>query len=249
MKLYNATKVQFLFIFPLLLLFSCADEYYSKDNSSGSESGQGGSLARFTIAGDYLYTVDYAALKTFDISGKKPVFMSDSYVQNEIETIFSKNQTLFIGSRWGMFIYDISNPSSPQYITDIQHIYSCDPVVTDEKYAYITLHSEDWCGNNTNELLIYDITNINMPVMVSRYPMTRPLGLGIDNHVLFVCDDGLKVYNASNVQNLKLMNHFDIEAYDVIPTGEILLVIGPDGLYQYRYSNDNIKLLSHIEVQ
>jgi hypothetical protein len=40
-----------------------------------------------------------------------------------------------------------------------------------------------------------------------------------------------------------------INAFDVIPIGKVLVLIGDDGLYQYDYSNvKNITLLSKISV-
>jgi hypothetical protein len=41
----------------------------------------------------------------------------------------------------------------------------------------------------------------------------------------------------------------DINAYDVIPLGKSLLMIGKDGFYQYDYTNLNaIKQISSIKV-
>ena len=39
-------------------------------SGESSGTGIGGSMARFTIKGDYLYTVDSYDLKTFDIKDK-----------------------------------------------------------------------------------------------------------------------------------------------------------------------------------
>ncbi|MDQ1332722.1 MAG: hypothetical protein QG576_757, partial [Bacteroidota bacterium] len=42
----------------------------------------------------------------------------------------------------------------------------------------------------------------------------------------------------------------NINAYDVITIGNVLVIIGDDGLYQYDYSNiQNISLLSSILVE
>ena len=84
--------------------------------------------------------------------------------------------------------------------------------------------------------------------------MTGPYGVGIDDDVLFVCDgsDGLKVYNASDpylIAEHQLAAFKNINAYDVIPLGSSLLMIGADGFYQYDYTNlKDIKLISSIKV-
>ena len=48
---------------------------------------------------------------------------------------------LFIGSQTGMFIYNLSNPDNPVQDGQFNHVRSCDPVIADEKYAYVTLRS------------------------------------------------------------------------------------------------------------
>jgi len=44
--------------------------------------------------------------------------------------------------------------------------------------------------------------------------------------------------------------HFeDITTYDVIPLGGLLLVVGPDNVYQFDYTDlDNIHLISSIPI-
>ena len=86
------------------------------------------------------------------------------------------------------------------------------------------------------------------------YNMTGPYGLGIDGDVLFVCDgtDGLKVFNAADpylISEHLIATFKDINAFDVIPLGKSLLMIGSDGFYQYDYTNLNdIKQISSIKV-
>ena len=86
------------------------------------------------------------------------------------------------------------------------------------------------------------------------YNMTNPFGLGIDDDVLFVCDGdaGLKVYNAADpylISEHLIATFKDINAFDVIPLGNSLLMIGSDGFYQYDYTNLNdIKQISSIKV-
>lgn len=214
-----------------------------------SPSGQGGSLARFTISNGHLYTVDDTNLKVFDITNEaNPIFINNLQVGFGIETIFPRENTLFLGTRFGMTIYDISNPAEPSYLSDFSHIYSCDPVVVEGNYAFVTLRSGSACRGGNNELQVIDISSLSSPRLVKIYPMLNPKGLGIDNGTLFVCDNGLKVYNATNVNDLQLVKTFDIAANDVIPYNGKLLVIGDDGFYQYAYNGTDITLLSKLEI-
>ena len=66
-------KQQFFIFAIILFLFGCNKG--TSESAALSPSGQGGSLARFTIAGNYLYTVDKENLKVYEISnGAQPVF-------------------------------------------------------------------------------------------------------------------------------------------------------------------------------
>lgn len=55
--------------------------------------------------------------------------------------------------------------------------------------------------------------------------------------------------NARKILNKLLEETLYFNAFDVIPIGKVLILIGNDGLYQYNYSNvKNITLLSSILV-
>jgi hypothetical protein len=223
---------------------------------SGSGPGVGGSLARFTINGDYLYMLDGGDLQVADISSaSEPVAKSRAYLAWDIETIFPYKENLFIGSASGMHIMDLTSPEEPTKLSTYEHVQSCDPVVVDDKYAYVTLRSGNSCQGFTNQLEVINIENLRSPKLLRTYPMTNPHGLGIDNATLFICDgnDGLKAFDASDVNNIdkNLLAHYkDINATDVIPFNNTLIMIGEDGLFQYDYSNPkDIRLLSTIAIQ
>jgi hypothetical protein len=153
-----------------------------------------------------------------------------------------------------MFIYDNSNPSSPEYRSSFMHVTACDPVVVNDDYAFVTLRSGTRCEGFNNQLDVINIENLNSPWLVKTYPMQNPHGLGIDGNTLFICegDYGLKVFDISDVNDISSnqLEHFpDINSFDVIPYEKVLLMIGEDGFYQYDYSDlKNIRLLSFMEV-
>lgn len=222
---------------------------------SGSGSGVGGSLARFTLSGDHLYMLDGGDLQTVDVSSSfSPIAKTRTYIAWDIETIFPHKDNLFIGSTTGMHIYNISQPESPERVGTYQHVVSCDPVVVDDEYAYVTLRSGTSCQGTTNQLEVIDISTLSNPQLVAAYQMTNPHGLGVDGETLFVCDgsDGLKAFDVTDVHKVSdnLLAHYqNIDAYDVIPYNDVLMMIGADGIFQYDYSDPkNIKLLSQISV-
>jgi hypothetical protein len=220
-----------------------------------SSAGKGGSMARFTIATNYLYIVDHASLKTFSISGSSATEISTINLGWNIETIFPYQDKLFIGSQSGMFIYSISSPASPSLLGSYSHVSACDPVVVDGNYAYVTLRSGTPCQGFSNQMDIVDISNPAAPTLTTSYSMTNPHGLGVDNNTLFLCDgtDGLKVFDKTDVMKIadnKIAQFNNIQATDVIPLNNTLMMIGSDGLYQYDYSDvRNIRLISKITVQ
>ena len=220
--------------------------------TNGNKVGIGGSMARFAIVDNYLYTVDESNLNVFNISNSnEPQFLKMVSVDYHVETIYPFENKLFIGSNNGMFIYDVeSSPDSPVKAGEFTHARSCDPVIADQQYAYITLHSGTTCLGFNNELDIVKLNNLVDASLVKIYNLTSPQGLSKDGNLLFICDgaDGLKIYNASDVSNLQLIKQFSgIETYDVIAFNNIALVVAKDGLYQYDYSDvNNIHIVSRI---
>ena len=238
--------------------FMAEDVMYSKtaNTTGGSNSmsvGVGGSMARFTISDNFLYTVDQYNLKTFDIDDlSQPLLVSDQNIGWGVETVFLYQNKLFFGTQTGMIIYSLSRPSNPEYLSRYDHFKSCDPVVVEGNYAYVTLRAGNLCGEATSQLDVIDVSDILNPKHEDSYPMQEPYGLGIDNSTLFVCDGeaGLKVYNASNPKDLVPITVFqDVNAFDVIPFNGVLMMIGKDGLYQYDYTGpENMSLLSYIAI-
>ena|SRR5688572_7867773 len=221
--------------------------------ASASPYGVGGSMARFTIVNERLYTVGNSDLQVFNISNTvDPVYSNKKNMGWGIETIYPFMNRLFIGSQTGMFIYSLSNPDNPVQDGQFNHVRSCDPVIADNNYAYVTLRSGSACAGFNNELDILKLNGLGNPTLVKVYSMTNPHGLSKDGNILFICDGtgGLKIYDAADVSNLKLIKRIEsIETSDVITLGGVALVVAKDGLYQYDYSNlNNIRFLSKITI-
>lgn len=220
-------------------------------NKAASPFGMGGSMARFSIVNANLYTVSDADLSVYSIAApEKPVFSNKVNMGWGIETIYPFKDKLFIGSTSAMFIYDITNPDKPSKVGQFNHLRACDPVIADDNHAYVTLRNGSTCSRGSNQLDILNISNLTAPSLAKTYPMTNPHGLSKDGKTLFICDgkDGLKIYDASSVNDLKLLLHIKgFESYDVITNNNIAIVVSKDGLRQYDYSDLNdIKLLSKI---
>jgi len=220
---------------------------------NGGSTGINGSMSRFTIYNDHLYSVINNQMNIFDLTGSEPKKAAENtYLWGNVETIFSYKDNMFMGTPTGMLIFSVKNPLKPEYQSSITHAYGCDPVVVDNDLAYVTVRSGNNCGQNTNELFIVDVKDVKNPKQLVSYNMTNPKGLGIDNSKLFLCDDGLKIYNITTPQTLmsnRIAHFTNMDGFDVIAYNNIVMMIANDGIYQYDYSNtSSIKYLSKIPI-
>ncbi|MBX3241589.1 MAG: hypothetical protein KIT80_11435 [Chitinophagaceae bacterium] len=236
------------------MAMASSSSYATAASVAPSPFGAGGSMARFSIVGDYLYTVTNSDLNIFSIQqAEHPAFNGREEIGMNIETIYPFKDRLFIGSFNGMYIYNISNGGKPVKESSFSHVASCDPVVADDTHAYVTLRSGNQCQGFTNQMEVLDIVDIKNPVLEKIYPMTNPHGLSKNGDILFVCDgqDGLKVYDASDPLNIKLETTIsNIVTFDVIAMHGIAIVVTSEGLYQYSYSSpSDLRFLSKIEIE
>jgi hypothetical protein len=225
---------------------------------TGTGTGVSGSTARFAIVNERLYAVTQSDMKLFNVkTPAKPTYDGALNLGFGIETIFPYKDKLFLGTSTGVQIWDNKNPQKPTYLSRLDHARACDPVVVENDIAYVTLRSVSnftRCGAAiANQLDVIDVSNPASPILKKTYPMDNPYGLGIDNKKLFICEGakGLKTFDANNILDIKQLQHFkDMNAYDVIPLNNTLMLIGTDGLYQYDYSNpSSLRLLSKIAVK
>jgi hypothetical protein len=213
---------------------------FATQNSAAISAGIAGSYARFAIQDDYLYTVDNSMLRSWSIQNPTcPTKVDSMYSGWNIETIFPWKGRLFLGSQTGVFIYNASNPAHPVMETAFSHANGCDPVVCDDNNAYVTIHDGTTCNGTFNQLDVIDITNLPTATLTKSYNMTRPMGLSVTNEHLFVCDNGLKIFDKSNPADLKELAHLsNIVTYDVIAlSDDLLFVSGDGGFYEFDVSD------------
>jgi hypothetical protein len=235
-------------------IFLAVDAAGGAESGAGGQSGIGGSMARFTISADHLYTIDQYTLKAWDLnSPANPNMVDEEQVGWNIETIFPYQDMLFLGSTSGMYIYGISNAANPYYMSVFEHANACDPVVVENDIAFITLRDGTRCQTYTNQLDVVDISDPLKPDFIKSYPMEHPHGLAVRNNILYLCegDYGLKVFDVSDLEKIdenKLDEYDNMNGYDVISLkNDLLLMIGSDGFYQFDSSDpENLVQLSHI---
>lgn len=230
----------------LLLAAGCAGGGSSSSSSASAppSTGTPGSLSRFTIVGDRLYTVGKSELQSFDIRRPwDPVKKGTCWVGWNVETLGGHENLLLIGSADGMYIYDTANPDQLVRRGRLLHATARDPVVAQGTTAYLTL------SGTINQLDVIDIQDPAAPRLMRSYNMRRPQGLGLDGKHLFLCDgeDGLKVFDATNPMDLKLVDRVPgLLPRDLIASDQLLITTTQNGVFQYSYASLPLRFLSQM---
>ncbi|MFN8672326.1 MAG: hypothetical protein U0457_09665 [Candidatus Sericytochromatia bacterium] len=241
--------------------FSLLPAIETQPTNSPLSTGKGGSLARFSIVNDYLYTVTNSDINVFSLKNEKnPEKIGKVEIDKnraDVETIYAYKDKLFMGSATGAYIYDNKNPQKPEFISKIEHIRSCDPIVVENDTAYITLRNGANCRNGNNQLDVVDIKDLKLPKIIKSYPITNPWGLAIKDSILYVCDynEGLKIFDAKESSDLKELKNIQIKTPKDIILNEnnLSIIVSDDGIYQYDLANiktdTKIEPLSYIKSE
>lgn len=246
----NAPKLGFDYSFAQPnLSFAAAEQ-----SRAPATMGVGGSMARFTTIGDRLYILSDFLLETVDIStGKDPKPMGNIPISFTAETLFPFGSHLYIGTTNGMHIYSVASSGLPEHVSTTAHIQSCDPVISDGKYAYVTLRGGTPCGGITNQLEAYDIEDPFNPQLIQEFAMDNPHGLTKVDNFLYVCEGtgGWKKIKSNLPGSFKTEQaNKSHSAYDVLLTPQnTLLFVGSRGIYQYDLNGNNPKLISELEFE
>lgn len=213
----------------------------SSSSPPGVSNGTGGSMARFALSDDRMYTVDHSKLKVFNTAiPEKPVYIKELSAGGwDIETIFPFGKNLFLGSMTGMHIFDITSKDNPFKTGSFTHARVCDPVISDGKNAFVTLRNGTKCAGFINQLDVVDISDLSKPKLLKSYPLTNPHGLSKEGDILIICEgaDGVKFFNAADVNNIRQLAHVKgMNAFDVIALGKIAMVSAADALYLIDFS-------------
>lgn len=244
-------KALILFGVFVLVLMGCEDDVSDFLGVGEGATGVGGSTSRFVIKGDYLYIATETELKVLQLGTDVTNVVESLPTLGDLETIFSLGDYLFIGAASGVYLYDIQEPTSPQYITRYVHQTACDPVIASGNFAYVTLREGNACGSSSdNQLITLDISDIDNPVAVDVVSMRSPRGLALYQGNLYVGEGiyGLKKFDLSDPSKPKLDTFYiNIQCNDLIPLDSHLIITENNGVHQYLVNADSINLLSTIE--
>lgn len=235
-----------LLLLSLMVAVSCATD--SNENATAGD-GQGGSLAVFALKDNYLYVVDETNLNVFSLAdAANPTQVNTVHVGFEIETLFADDNRLYMGARSGMYMYNIENPEDPQLLGTAFHFTACDPVVANGNTAYVTLHSNTWCGNNVNALMIYDITDPEHPATLNSRTLVAPKGLALYRNYLLVCDDKIKIFDVTTPAYPVLKTSIDKVCNDLIIRGNEMFAIADTAVYRFNLDPVDITNIQQISA-
>jgi hypothetical protein len=248
----------YLLAFVLLMLLSC-----SKDSLDVStEPGQSGSITRFVVHNQYMYSLNPNEVKTFDLQNPdKPQLVHTLPTDYGLETIIIYDNTIYLGSRNALYILSIDNPAAPSILSKTDRFLfgavfnGCDPVVVKDQYAYSTIKVvENICGNVATQsaLIVFDVSDKTAPEQKGLYFMSLPNGLGFYEQYLLVCDEGsdfVFIYDTSDPLKLVLTDYsFPVtDPMDLIVRGDQVIVATRTDFRFYDISNlENIRPLGAI---
>lgn len=225
----------------------------SETTANVNTNGKSGSTARFTLQGDNLITLSGDYLVSYDVSNPAAGLarldseeVATRFWGQQAETVFPFGQYVLLGTPSGMQIFRNSS-GQMEYLSTYDHVLSCDPVVAQGDYAYVTLRQGTRCNRGLNQMEVIDISNIEFPVMKSFTPMNIPFGLAVNGTDLFVCEESkLCQVNVSDPLFPRIVRRYDVKGYDCIYDRGRLIVVGPSGLVQYQLEGDRLTELSRI---
>ena len=230
-----------LFLFCAFALISC-DKDSSDFNSNISGSGTAGSTATIITYNGFIYTVDGNHLRTLSLANPaKPVEVSSIFLGEGIETIFAYEDHLYLGTRSGILLYNISNGAAPVFTGDsFRLLDGHDPVVVNGNYAYSTTKWGEENNNPSGNLEVIDVSNKNNPFVVNQFNQEFPGGLALSDHILYVCNGkfGLNIFSTGPNGQLEFIKNVNTEAiYDCIPTDDLLICQSKTGLILFNISD------------
>lgn len=220
-------------------------------DSSSLNVGVAGSMATMLLVEQHLYVLSQDNVITISVAEPQaPSLTNTLNVSLEMETVYYHDNALYIGTRTGVQILDLTDPAHPQKAGLFQHPRQCDPVVVSGTVAYSTLRSGSGCGGAQNQLDVLDVSNIQHPTLITSVDMNEPYGLAEEGSNLFVADGGagLKILDVTDPANPVLTHTYaNFPAKDVILNAGHGVLQGYEHLTQIDYTDlDNIIEISRI---
>ena len=229
----------------------------SVPTSFANSNNGAGTLNRIAVDFGHVYILMKSKLLVLDNSPTALSYINNIDLYKGVETVYTYDNKIYIGSQSGVYIYDASTPENPSKISRVDHAPACDPVLPYGTKAYLTLRSVENQGCNyegKNTLYVIDMSDENGPVVVQSIKINTPYGMAIINNYLFVGqgENGFTVFDISSdddiveVAKVPGLVVFDIMQHPANPN--ILLVSNSYGIKEYHidYTTFSVSPLGSI---
>ncbi len=207
--------------------------------------------ANFTVQDNRIYALDNDRLIIYKLNQGIITYSTTTPLDYYVESIFSTPSLLFLSFR-SSFIYDISIPDNPEYLSTYSNLYSCDRIAFTTDYLFSTKNLAQSCRNSNGDKL--EILNLSaLPQeLLTTYNITSPQSLSISEQTLFVCSstDGLSIFSIQDPTNITLIkNYSSILGKHVFSQSGKLFVTHTNTIDQYDYTDLlDLKFLSSIPI-
>ncbi len=209
----------------------------------GNSSGQSGTTNRFIVKEDKMYILTASGIDEYNAQLEE--LKSTRVPAQGLETIFERNDHIYIGSQSAMLVYSVENDQLVHKGT-FRHQIACDPVLpVSDDIAYVTTRAGGTCPGDENILYVVS-TDLRTGSFSEAQiiNMLNPFGMALSQDMLFVAegDRGLTIFDATTRSNLKMLKrHSNIVAYDVLPhptRTDVILIASGDKIDQYLIGAD-----------
>jgi len=249
--LYSILLLGFIVTFP-----GCIGPYHPYPSSvpaiTDSLKRNSTSLSRFSIVGNTLCCVSNSSIKTYNIQNPgSPVYLSSNNMSNSILSLRPlRNNELISGDKNGLSINKITTSGIISQIGAISSSQYYDPYIFIGDSLFLVQTRTSYQANAYPDILfVYNAASLSVPKIAYSNLLHYPKDISCDssNH-LFVCDSGLKVFDASIASKISLISHFKSDANRVLAYNDNLFIMGNTGLFQYRYTAGSLNLISKINI-
>lgn len=237
-----------------IFLISCGA---AETSTNGSDDGTAGSTSRIVFQRDYLLVIDGNRIEARSVdaeTGQLTLVSAIPLEVDEAETLFTyEEDKIMVGTPTGTYILEISEQGRLSQTAWVTHAQACDPVIAKDNAMYVTTRTATNCqgwGGNSNQLLVYDITDIENPVETSRIPLDRPSGLTLKNNNLYVCTySGLAWLKVDSPLEPTFLDTLPmVECNDIIADqdNDTLILTSSERVSIYKGEGDGLMLQSNV---
>jgi hypothetical protein len=239
------------------LISACNLEYKPSEDAESSD-GTISPTADFIVQNNHLITIESTFIKVYSLADPAKPLLEQTYSSTddlELETLYAyKTNMLMIGTKTGTYFKDHSTAGKLDDVSFSKLFTSCDSFVTQGNYMYMTLRGDQDCSstNNSqdkNQLLVYNIIQVDQPNLIKSIDIDKPYGLGtnVGGTKLFACyEQGILEFDLTVPTAPVLKGDYSQQCNDIIATEDPMVLTDEDGIRLVEYAGPGLTELSII---